>query len=108
MDEEIEIASTDDIVAMKLNAIATDGTRVKDFIDLHYLLDNYTIKDMLNCYESKYDQRNSMHVLKSLNYFDDVSVEDWPIILKDKNLTWNSIKDKINMSVSSYTSSLLR
>ena len=105
--EEIMIASTDDLIAMKLNAIATDGTRVKDFIDLHYLLDNYTIKDMLSCYELKYDQRNSMHVLKSINYFDDVSVEDWPVILKDKELTWDSIKNKINKSVSAYTSTLL-
>ena len=36
--ENIRIASLEDISAMKVNSIANDGTRVKDFIDLYFLL----------------------------------------------------------------------
>ena len=36
--ENIRVASMDDISAMKINSVANDGTRVKDFIDLYFLL----------------------------------------------------------------------
>jgi hypothetical protein len=104
----VNLASIEDITAMKLNAISRDGTRVKDFIDIYYLLKDYSIDDFLSFYEKKYSQRNSMHVLKSLNYFDDVSLEDWPVLVKDPNLSWKSIKKRINESVLAYTNSIIR
>jgi len=103
----VNLASIEDIIAMKLNAISGDGTRVKDFIDVYYLLKEYSIDDFLSFYEKKYSQRNSMHVLKSLNYFDDVSLEDWPVLVKDPNLSWKSIMKSINEAVVSYTNKII-
>ena len=64
--EDLRIASLDDISAMKVNSIANDGTRVKDFIDLFFLVSehDYKIEKLLNNYEAKYTQRNAMHALK--------------------------------------------
>ena len=39
--ENLRIASIDDISAMKVNSVANDGTRVKDFIGLYQ---NYHLK----------------------------------------------------------------
>ena len=87
--EDLRIASLDDISAMKVNSIANDGTRVKDFIDLYFLLSehDYKVEKLLNNFQAKYTRRNAMHALKSLNYFEDVNLADWPELLKNPSLT---------------------
>jgi len=47
-----------DICAMKVNAISVSGRRAKDFIDLYFLLKEYTVSDIIGYYEAKYEQRN--------------------------------------------------
>ena len=37
--DEVSMLSVEDIVARKLNAISVNGQRVKDFMDIYYLLD---------------------------------------------------------------------
>lgn len=51
--QNIRFASLSDIAAMKLNAIAGRGS-VKDFIDLYVLLEQFTLREMLNFYNEKY------------------------------------------------------
>ena len=46
--EGIRMASEKDIAAMKLNAIAQDKQRKKDFWDIHDLLETYSIEDMVS------------------------------------------------------------
>jgi len=102
----IRMASMADISAMKINAISNDGTRVKDFIDLFYLLQDYSVGQLLGFYSEKYALRNSMHALKSMNFFDDVVVEGWPEMVRDKNLTWNRVMKDIDKSCRDYAKSL--
>jgi hypothetical protein len=99
---DISILATEDIAAMKLNAISTSGQRVKDFIDVFYLLEKYHLKDLLRFYKTKYDQENDAHILKSLIYFDEVDLTDWPILLKDPKLKWSEIRKKIEKTVLHY------
>ena len=40
----IRLASLEDIGAMKLHAIFQSGTRIKDFIDMHFLVQRLTLK----------------------------------------------------------------
>jgi len=47
VEEKIELLSTQDLIAMKLNAISGSGQRVKDFIDIYYLLQNFSIDQMI-------------------------------------------------------------
>ena len=62
---------------------------------------------MLTFYESKYDKRNSFHVLKSLTYFDEVDLNDWPDMITQKNLSWEKIMNVINIKCKDYTSALI-
>jgi hypothetical protein len=102
--EELRIASMDDISAMKVNSIANDGTRVKDFIDLYFLIcqHDYNVEKLLKNYEAKYTQRNAMHALKSLNYFEDVNIADWPELLKNKEISWKEMKNTIDKACKDY------
>ncbi|MFP4059092.1 MAG: nucleotidyl transferase AbiEii/AbiGii toxin family protein [Bacteroidales bacterium] len=74
--EEITFLSVEDILAMKLNAIAMSGERSKDFVDIYFALERYSISQIVNFYKEKYNQNSGMHVLKSLIYFDDVDLSD--------------------------------
>ncbi len=102
--EDLRIASLDDISAMKVNSIANDGTRVKDFIDLYFLLSehDYKVEKLLNNFQAKYTQRNAMHALKSLNYFEDVNLADWPELLKNKELSWKEIRNCLDKACKDY------
>jgi hypothetical protein len=93
--EGISILSVEDIAAMKLNAIAVSGQRVKDFIDIYYLLEEFSLADLISFYKKKYTQYNEVNVLKSVTWFNDVELDDWPLILKNKNLNWEEVKDRI-------------
>jgi hypothetical protein len=96
--EGLRIQSLDDISAMKVNSVANDGTRVKDFIDLYFLLTDhkYDVEGLLSNYKSKYSQRNALHALKSLNYFENVDVSDWPELIKRKDISWDEIQKFLN------------
>ena len=97
----IRILSEPDIIAMKLNAICVSGQRSKDFVDIYFALDNnkYCLADMLKFYQMKYSQHGDMHVLKSLMYFDDVDLSDWPLLLKKLNLNWSDVRTRIEKEV---------
>lgn len=88
----IRMASIEDIAAMKLNAVAGNGTRVKDFIDIYFLLQKYSFSELIGFYCTKYENRNDFQILKSLTYFNDIIVEDWPNMYLEKNLTMDEIK----------------
>jgi hypothetical protein len=99
---DIEMLSMPDITAMKVNAVSTSGQRSKDFIDIYYLLDHFDMADILTFYKTKYRQENETFILKSLIYFDDVDLSDWPVLVKDLNLKWNSVKKRLDKAVLDY------
>lgn len=105
-EEGISVLSIEDIIAMKLNAIATSGQRVKDFIDLYFFLDIYSIGEMVSFYKKKYTQYNEVIVLKSITWFDDIIESDWPVILKKPGLKWEDVKSKINEATELYLKQL--
>ncbi len=102
----ISILAVEDIAAMKLNAIAVSGQRVKDFIDIYFLLDSFSLSELISFYKQKYAQYNEVNVLKSITWFNDVVLEDWPVILKGNNLKWDEIKDRIIKETENYLKDL--
>ena len=90
----LKIADERDIAAMKLDAISSRGS-AKDFIDIYFLLQKYSLRELIGFFESKYSeiQYNKMHILKSLSYFEDADNEPMPIMLKQ--IDWNDVKDFI-------------
>ncbi len=104
---DFKILSEPDILAMKLNATSISGQRTKDFIDIYFVMkDNkYSLTDILDFYKKKYKQDSDMHVLKSLIYFDDIDLSDWPVLIRNKNLKWEEIKLFLEKEVIKYTDS---
>lgn len=95
LDEEgIRMASLEDIAAMKLNAIAGNGSRLKDFVDIAFLSSCFSLQQMLDFFEEKYPNNNSVIALKSLCYFDDI-IFDVDILYQDSPLSWEIIKSRI-------------
>ena len=103
--EGIRMLSQNDIIAMKVNAIAGNGTRIKDFIDIYFLLKHHSFSDIITYYKKKYSQRNDLHAIKSLCYFGDIDQkQDWPKLLKEKDLSLETIKSSITFSKDKYLS----
>ena len=101
--ENFSMLSVEDILAMKLNAIAVSGQRVKDFIDIYYFLQSYSLAEMVSFYQKKYALGNEVNILKSIIYFDDVDLTDWPILLKEPTLKWSAVKKRITQATLAYT-----
>ena len=92
--EGIRMAGTADIAAMKLNAIMGNGSRLKDFIDMAYLSSFYTLEQMLQFFEIKYPNNNSMMAFKSLNWLEDINFEV-DVNYVNKTMNWETIKSRI-------------
>ena len=75
IEEGIRFLGLEDIAAMKLHAIVQSGKRLKDFIDIYFLLQHLTMAEIIGYYETKYTFSNAVIALKALNYFDDIDEE---------------------------------
>jgi Nucleotidyl transferase AbiEii toxin, Type IV TA system len=91
----VRMLSAKDIAAMKLNAITGNGTRVKDFIDVYFLLEHFTLEELLSFYKIKYQQDDALLILRSLVFFDDVDLAEWPVILRQPQLAFEQVKKRI-------------
>ena len=92
--ENIRLASFDDIAAMKLNAIAGDGTRIKDFIDIAFLSCKIPLNKMLDGYEMKYNS-NPIIPIKALAYFEDINFDEPIKMTHDSKLNWDEIEKRL-------------
>ena len=77
---------------MKLNAIAGRRSK-KDFIDLCFLINDFTLKQMLEFYKEKYFEGSEFMVIKSLSYFKEAKEQPQPKMFLDFN--WEICKQKI-------------
>lgn len=92
----IRMLSKKDISAMKISAICGRGSK-KDFIDLFYLLDEFSLLEILSFYEQKFTDGSVFLVEKSLAYFDDADLQLQPKMFKD--FDWEICKQKISNEV---------
>lgn len=93
-EEGITFLSKEDISAMKLNAISQSGKRLKDFIDIYFLLQHFSLNSMIEFFQVKYPDTNPLIPLKAINYFEDVDeATDTPKLLSP--LPLSEIKKRI-------------
>jgi len=101
LEEGLRMLSVEDIAAMKLDAISGRGSK-KDFFDVYYLLEYFTLDEMFGLYIEKYPHQTTFHVLRSLAYFKDAENDPDPIIM-DTTVTWQHVKNGIITAVKNYT-----
>jgi hypothetical protein len=96
IDKGIVLADVKDIAAMKLGAITGRGTK-KDFIDLYFLLQRYSLRDLLDFYRMKYPEGTEFLVLKSLAWYDDAENDEEPLMLQ--SVSWETVKSTIRKAL---------
>ena len=92
--EGINLADLRDIAAMKIDAISSRGSK-KDFMDLYFLLEKYSLVELMAFFEKKFKNihYNKLHILKSITFF--VEAENDPLPMMLKNVSWENVKKKI-------------
>lgn len=92
-EENLSLASIEDIACMKLSAILSRATN-KDYIDLYYILEKYSLEEIIKYSQIKFPDIDTNLILKSLVYFEDVVIE--PIIFKhDMNVDFSDVKKSL-------------
>ena len=87
LEDGIRLASTKDIAA-----IEGRGTR-KDFVDIYFLLQHYSLKEILEFYKAKYPNYSDFRALMSLTYFEDAEAQPMPIMFD--STTWSDMQNVI-------------
>ncbi len=100
--DNIRMFSTEDIIAMKVQALLGRGKK-KDFWDIAELLQHYSVEDLINFHKEKYVTQNLLiTVPQVLTYFADADEGEDPNSLKKQ--TWKSIQDFMQRRVAEYLS----
>jgi len=96
--EGIKISSIQDIACTKLLTISARGSK-KDFIDLYFILELYSLPELFELLKKKYSEQdyNLLHILKSLVYFDDADEQPSPRMHKE--VRWITVKSIITQNV---------
>lgn len=99
VEDGVVLASPKDIAALKINAIEGRGSR-KDFVDIYFLLQHYTLTEILDFYKQKYPEYSIFRALMSLTYFVDAESMEMPVMLVDTS--WQDMKATIEAAVNQY------
>jgi predicted nucleotidyltransferase component of viral defense system len=88
----IRIASVEDIACMKLDALASRGTK-RDFIDLYCIAKRLPLGGLMALFQEKYASvhYNLVHIKKSLVYFSDAEEEPLPDMRNP--IRWKDVKE---------------
>jgi Nucleotidyl transferase AbiEii toxin, Type IV TA system len=97
---KIRLLGLKDIGAMKLHAIAGRG-RKRDFVDIHFILKQYSLKELCHFYSKRFFDGNELMVIRSLSFFDDADI-DPEITYIGEEIRWEVIKQSIIDQVFSY------
>lgn len=102
--EGVRLCSMEDLAAMKLSAIVDNGTRMKDFVDLYYLLQQFSLKDIIQFYQSKYPSGNLLFALKSICYFNDLDTDSIRDInfLEHEKVSFDELKSALIKATDEY------
>ncbi len=95
----IRLLSVEDIIPMKLSAIANRGAK-KDFFDIYELMKTFSLSDMFILFSKKYPDIAHFHIVKSLTYFEDAEMEFDPIMLNETD--WETVKQTIEDNVNKF------
>ena len=93
VEEEIRMATIEEIIAMKVDVIQRGG-RKKDFWDLHDLIDSYSVSDMLDLHQQRYPYNHDRElIIKNFTVFEQADDDLTPICFRGKY--WEFIKEDL-------------
>lgn len=99
--EGIRMLGLHDIAAMKVNAIVGNGTRIKDFLDVYYLLKEIPYQQILEAYLKKYPNVSAVVARASLLYYKDIDFTTSITLIKE-TLRWKDVEKNIKSSIAEY------
>ena len=101
------LASKEDIAAMKIIAISDRGGR-RDFIDIYFLLKEFSLEQIINFTKKKYPNFNIYVGLRGLAYFGDAEKPQKRKLYLFHNVSWNGIKKFLISEVKKYQKECLK
>ncbi len=99
IEQEIRLLSIIDIGCMKLAAITGRGKK-RDFYDLYFILQRFSLSELLDFYQTKYYDSSLQLVLKSITYFEDAESDEDPNLFETRS--WKDVKKTITNSFMDY------
>jgi hypothetical protein len=96
----IRLMHTEEIIAHKLFAILNMGEK-KDYVDLAFLLKDYSLQDMISFYAEKYNKSNTVQLLKYLLSYGDIDFQPKPKMTSD--ISWEFLKLQLKEAVQKYS-----
>ncbi|MFN0034661.1 MAG: nucleotidyl transferase AbiEii/AbiGii toxin family protein [Saprospiraceae bacterium] len=93
VEEGLRMADMRDIAPMKLDAVTKRGSK-KDFYDMYYLFEQFAPHQILEWYDKMFQHSTSLHVIRSLTYFEDAEDMESPFVF-DKKVTWPAVKKRM-------------
>ncbi len=96
--EGLSLSSIIDVACTKIITISMRGSK-KDFVDLYFLLKQYSLHELFEKLDQKYQgvNYNRAHLAKSLIYFEDAETQPMPRMLQ--NVQWEEVKTSITQAV---------
>lgn len=102
----LNIASIPDIACMKLSTIM-QRSALKDYVDLYEIMKVYSLVQLLSFAKKKYPVIDSMVILKSLTYLDDIADEPLHYQTGQKKPKLDVLKLFFQNEVKKYMSSII-
>jgi predicted nucleotidyltransferase component of viral defense system len=108
--QSVDLASPEDIIAMKMEAIITRGLK-RDFVDIYFAIKKYGVKEILKFFKEKYPEAfNEYNCITALTYFEDAekSEQGRKRIYIYSGISWSKIKKYITDEIKKYQLSLIK
>ncbi|MCC9041202.1 nucleotidyl transferase AbiEii/AbiGii toxin family protein [Myroides sp. M-43] len=96
--DNVRLASLEDIGAMKLHAIFQSGTRIKDFVDMYFLLEHNPLQTYLDAYKNKYNGNTAL-ASYALTFYENIYRDFEVILMHGKESNWDRMKERLEKAV---------
>ena len=96
--EGIRMASLEDLAATKFNAIVESGRRLKDYVDIHCLLEHGNLDYWLGAYAERYLERNAGMARNVLLYHKEIKF-DAELHLLGRAFNWGEMAERFREAV---------
>jgi hypothetical protein len=94
--EGVKMAGKKDIAPMKMAAITNRGCK-KDFVDIYFLLKEFSLPELLKFYADKFPDASPYNAIRSLVYFEDAELQVMPEMIIP--VTWEEVKTTLRAAV---------